>query len=105
VGVASDVTGCLGQQHIIICFFVCTRRAGAAAFQGREEVINHKKAPRWAARSASFRGDGWILWEIGRPCARSLVPSLLTGVKNEVECVGSGSGRSSEIEQAEYLPL
>ena len=26
--------------------------------------------PRWAARSASFRGDGWILWEITRPSAR-----------------------------------
>ena len=44
---------------------------GAAGLQGREEVINHKTwcPPRWAARSASFRGDGWILWEIARPCA------------------------------------
>ena len=30
VGVASAVAGYLGQQHIIISFFVCARRAGAA---------------------------------------------------------------------------
>ena len=29
VGVASAVAGYLGQQHIIISFFVCTRRGGA----------------------------------------------------------------------------
>jgi len=44
VGVASAVAGYLGQQHIIISFFVCTRRAGAVwrlPSRGRE-VINHK---------------------------------------------------------------
>jgi len=35
--------------------------------------------PRWGgARSASFRGDGWILWEISRPWLRSLISLLLT---------------------------
>jgi len=104
--------------------------AGAAALQGREEVISHKTAarrdrrclvcggagrqrgvgatadeaapappsrcagrggrsliirlgcpPRWAARSASFRGDGWILWEISRPLLRNGVQPLLTCVR------------------------
>jgi len=45
---------------------------------GRSLIIKLGCPPRWEARSASFRGDGWILWEIARPeTPTGLSPALV----------------------------
>jgi len=64
----------LGQRYIIMLLVGLEsasqswRRAGGVG--RRSLIIRLGCPPRWAARSASFRGDGWILWEITRPSAR-----------------------------------
>jgi len=59
-------------HYFFLCLHSQSRRRPAPPLPsrvGRRSLIIRlgRCPPRWAAMSASFRGDGWILWEIARP--------------------------------------
>jgi len=74
-GPQGPVGGHKGDQGRVGCLPSRDSQTGHRRVAGggkRSLIIRLGCPPRRAARSAGFRGDGWILWEITRPCVETV---------------------------------